>query len=158
MPRELSHGRSGYRRGCKCGVCRAGHAQAVAEWRARKRAEARAGVPAAPAVDAPMPAPLASAPALDPDAPPGRLEQLLAADLNAPGEKTWKGFLSGLALYNARMLDQLPGLDRLDLISSIETRTLEVLQRLAPPKPAGDGGLSDEELRSFMTGLTSAQP
>lgn len=157
MPRELIHGRSGYRRGCKCGVCRAGHAQAVADWRARKRAEARAGAQPAPQ-DVPVPAPLASAPALDPDAPPGRLEQLLTADLKAPGEKTWKGFLSGLALYNARMLDQLPSLDRLDLISSIETRTLEVLARLAPPKAAGDGGLSDEELRQFMTGLTSAQP
>lgn len=152
MPREITdHGLSGYRRGCKCSTCRAAHAKAVREWRARKKAEQAPK----PAVERPMPEPLASAPALDPDAPAGRLEQLLALDLAQGGDKTHRGFLSGLALYNARLLDQLPGLDRLDLISSVQSRTLDILARLAPPGKS-DGGLSDDALEKFMAGLTSA--
>lgn len=151
MPREIKHGRSGYRRGCKCSVCRAGNAASVAQWRARKKA---AQAPK-PAMERPMPEPLASAPALDLKAPPGRLEQLMAMDLAQDGSKTHRGFLCGLALYNARLLDQLPGLDRLDLISSVQSRTLDILARLAPPGKS-DGGLSDDALEKFMAGLTSA--
>lgn len=154
MPREVTdHGLSGYRRGCKCAACRAAHAKAVKDWRARKKADQAPK----PAVERPLPEPLSSAPALDPEAPPGRLEQLLTLDLaQQGGERTYKGFLSGLVLYNARLLDQLPRLDRLDLISSVESRTLDILARLAPPGRPGEGGVTDEALEKFLSGLTSA--
>lgn len=154
MPREIKHGRSGYRLGCKCPTCRAGNARAVADWRARKKAGQ------APKREYPMPEPLASAPALDPDAPPGRLEQLLSLDLAQPpsAEPSWKAFLAGLALFNARMLDQLPRMERLDLVSPIETRTLEILTRLRPPEPRNNAGaISDDDLQRFIAGLNSAE-
>lgn len=123
--REITkHGQSGYRRGCRCEECRAGHRADVAKWRAARR------TPAPPAAEAPLPD-LTSVPVPDPSPAPGAIESAVSADLAAlVGEPPWKTTLSALAVYNARLLDQLMSLDRLDLISPIQLRTLEVLNRL----------------------------
>lgn len=122
MPRGVkTHGTGGYSKGCKC--------------------------------SAPLPPPMASLPAIDPDAPPGRLELALTADLDGGATLDPSGprvFLSALARFNARMLDQLPGLDRLDLVSPLESRTLDILARLQA-KPTE--GVTDAELRDFMASL-----
>ena len=62
---------------------------------------------------------------------PGAVERALCEDLEQlTGEPPWKRTLSRIAMLNARLLDQAPGVDRLDLISPIQLRTLEVLNRL----------------------------
>ena len=123
-------GQPGYRRGCRCGLCRKGHREAVAEWRASKRkaqqTEEPAEQPAKPRD------PLTSAPALDLEAPAGPIETALAGDLKSlVGEPPWKSTWSQIALYNARLLDQVARLDRLDLVSPIQLRTME----RAPSQP-----------------------
>ena len=124
MAEVKNHGASGYRRGCHCEVCRAGHRDAVARWRAnRSKSKATpAPAPVLPRVDAPH---------VDEDAAPGQIERAVRDDLDKlVGEPPWKAMLSAFAVYNARLLDQLRGLDRLDLISPMQLRTLEILQRL----------------------------
>ena len=147
MPRRVkTHGTGGYSKGCKCAVCRAAHAAYMRDWRARQAGPPRPD-------PAPLPPPMASLPAIDPDAPPGRLELALTADLDGGATLDPGGprvFLSALVRFNARMLDQLPGLDRLDLVSPLESRTLDILARLQA-KPTE--GVTDAELRDFMAGL-----
>lgn len=151
MPKGVkTHGTGGYSKGCKCAVCRAAHAAYMREWRARKAAPARPD-------PAPLP-PLASLPAIDPDAPPGRLELALTADLDGGATLDPGGprvFLTALARFNARMLDQLPGLDRLDLVSPLESRTLDILARLQS-KPSPEG-LTDSDLERFMSSLNEPE-
>ncbi len=153
MAREIqNHGQPGYRRGCRCEVCRKGHREAVAAWRARKRS--RAEQPAAEQLPEPR-EPLSSAPGLDMDAPRGPIEEALAGDLDSlVGEPPWKDTWTHVALYNARLLDQIARLDRLDLVSPIQLRTMEILDRLrAVSKPAGDSAA--DAATAFLNDLNS---
>jgi len=141
------HGMSGYRRGCHCEVCRRAKREYMQTWRARQRereiASALAGADPlleAPALSEPVAAAVAGA--LDLTAPPGRLERALLKDLRRPDDRVaFRRHLTGMARLNARVLDQIGTLDRLDLISPLQLRQFELLQRIAL---LGFKGLSDD--------------
>ncbi|GEA79945.1 hypothetical protein [Cellulomonas uda] len=147
MAREVTeHGASGYRRGCKCEVCREGHRVQVARWRASRRerefAKALADASGTPLVETPAPEPVAAAGALDMDAAPGPLEAALIEDITEPDSRVaFRRHLVGLARLNARVLDQVSRLDRYDLISPVQLRQLEILNRIAR---IGFAGLDDD--------------
>lgn len=146
MAREVTeHGASGYRRGCKCEACREGHRVQVARWRSRKREREIAAALAGSeplVVERAVPEPVAAAGGLDMAAAPGPLERALLEDMEAPDAKVaFRRHLVGLARLNARVLDQVSQLDRYDLISPVQLRQLELLQRLAR---IGFAGLEDD--------------
>lgn len=124
-----AHGMSGYRKGCRCETCRRAKREYMRDYRARQRRDAdevAEVVREAAALD-----PLAPVPSIDMKAEPGAVERALRKDLKKlTGEPPWKRTLSRIAMLNARLLDQAPIADRLDLISPIQLRTLEVLNRL----------------------------
>lgn len=140
-------GQPGYRKGCRCEVCRNGHAKYVADWRNKKREEeiaaALAGADPLVAeedVRPPVVEPVAGR--LDLKRKPGRLERALLKDLRRPDPKVaFRRHLVGLARLNARVLDQVDVLERLDLVSPIELRQLELLNRIAR---LGFDGLDDD--------------
>ena len=136
------HGQSGYRRGHRCAVCRAGHSKSMAAWRAAKKLrEAPDLPPSADDVEQLLAEPLRSAPALDLDAPAGAIELALLKDIAEPDDKVaWCRTLVGMAKLDARLLDQVGRLDRLDIVSSVQLRMLEILSRLAI---IGFKGMSD---------------
>jgi hypothetical protein len=150
------HGLSGYRKGCKCETCRRGKREAMREYRARKKREAAAvaGETEAVAETARDLDPLAPVPALDPHAAAGTIEQALAQDLDElSGEPPWKRTLSAVARLNARMLDQAPRIDRLDLVSPIELRLVEQLKLLRGVSVGGGSLAADaEQLLRDMAG------
>ena len=132
---DIKHGRSGYRRGCHCTTCRAAHAQAQREYRAKRRAQERVEQQAqydhliAPEIHEPALAD--TKPHLDFDCAPGHIEEILNGELaKLIGEPPFKQTLLALARYNARILDQLPRLDRPDLASGIQNRLFNVFDRL----------------------------
>lgn len=138
------HGLSGYRRGCKCETCRAAKREYMRTWRARRRTETAAVEQETKAIAALDP--LQPVPSLDLDAAPGVVESALRKDIKAlTGEPPWKRTLAKIALLNARLLDQAPRIDRLDLISPIELRTLEVLNRLRAV--SAGGSVADDAAR-----------
>nr|WP_297429375.1 hypothetical protein [uncultured Actinotalea sp.] len=148
MPAEITnHGQPGYRRGCRCEVCRRGHREHNAAWRAAKRQREQPAPASAPPVDAPLREPVQAMGALDLDREPGGIEQALLDDISAPDRQVaWKRTLVGMGRLNARLLDQVSELDRLDLISPVQLRLLEILNRLALIGFAGasdDGGEGD---------------
>lgn len=143
-------GQPGYRRKCRCSVCRAGHAEHNRAWRAAKKQrdtdEAFTG--AEPLVSAPPLPDLQSLPTIDYDAPAGTLEAAFDLDLQQPDDKVaFARTLVGAARYNARVLDQVPLHGRMDLISSMELRLFEVLNRISLLGFAGfsDGGTDDHD-------------
>lgn len=147
MAREVTkHGLSGYRLGCKCEECRRGKRDYMRGYRARLRlaAERDAMVDAEPLIDdAPLREPVAAAGALDMAAAPGPGEQAFLADLHDPDVRVaFRRHLVWMGRLNARVLDQIGALDRLDLISPVQLRQLEVLQRLAI---LGFKGMTDDD-------------
>ena len=149
MAREVKkHDRSGYRSGCRCEACRKDHREAAAAWRASRRA---------PVVVVPVQSePLVSVPVPEPVVSLGVIEAALAADLDAlVGCPPWSGTLRELALFNARLLDQIMVLERLDLVSPIQIRTLEVLDRLRAVSVtgSGDGAGAAAEAAAFLRDL-----
>lgn len=145
MAREVKkHDRSGYRSGCRCEACRKDHREAAAAWRASRRA---------PVVVVPVQSePLVSVPVPEPVVSLGVIEAALAADLDAlVGCPPWSGTLRELALFNARLLDQIMVLERLDLVSPIQIRTLEVLDRLRAVSVTGSGAAA--EAAAFLRDL-----
>lgn len=140
-------GQPGYRKGCRCGACRDGHAKYVARWRARKREEeiAAALAGADPLIDEPEPRDPVVEPVLDRldmRAKPGPIERALLKDIREPDAKVpFRRHRLRLARLNARVLDQIDRLDRLDLVSPIELRQGELLQSLAR---LGFDGLDDD--------------
>ena len=152
--REITnHGQPGYRRGCRCETCRAGHRVANAEWRAKQRkAEVAGEVVAAEALAdvAPIAAPLP----LDFKAKAGAIEKALREDLaGLQGEPPWKRTLARMARLNARMLDQVNGHGRLDLVSPLELRTMELLNRL---RAVSSGASVAEGAEGFLLDLGTA--
>lgn len=140
------HGQSGYRKGHKCAVCREGHRVSIAQWRAAKKTKALAA--AAGAVAAPLVVveqvrdPLTSAPVLDLASEPGPIEAAFLEDIAHPDEQVaWRRHLVRMGRLNARLLDQVGTLDRLDLVSPVQLRQLEILSRLAL---LGFKGMSDD--------------
>lgn len=126
-------GQPGYRRGCRCTVCRDGHAEHNRAWREAKRQREtdEALVDAEPLIPSTPPADLQSVPTLDFDAAAGTLEQAFDLDLSEPDSKVaFARTLVGVAKYNARVLDQVPLHGRMDLISPVQIRLLDVLQRI----------------------------
>lgn len=158
MAREITnHGSSGYRQGCKCSICRAAHAGYVREWRARRRTAATAaaneGAEPLP-VAAPPADPVVTPAGLDMSAPAGPLEQALVDDLAEPDDKVaFRRTYVGMATLNARILDQAATIDRLDLVSPLQLRQFELLQRIAL---LGFKGLSDEDRTNPADGVAAA--
>ena len=158
------HGISGYRRGCKCEVCRAAKRDYMREWRARSRDAAVPDVEAQPAPAEPR-SPVKATPTLDLGAEPGPVESALVQDVEAPaGEVLWSGTLVAMARLNARVMDQVHEIDRLDLVSPLQLRMLEILNRMAFAKtagllgpssgqPAADGPSDDDRARALLDSI-----
>lgn len=158
MAREVTrHGMSGYRLGCRCEDCRRAKREYMRDWRARRReAEIAAALadaeplPVEDLVSVPLREPVAGTVSLDMACDPGPLERALLADLAEPDDRVaFRRHLVGIGLLNARVLDQIGTLDRLDLISPVQLRQLEILQRLAilgfagMDKPTPDGSVAE---------------
>lgn len=139
MPEQCkakTHGAAGYRAGGRCSKCRKGHAESNARYRENKRLR-DAGVLPPPEIAA-RPEIETSSAAVDWTLPAGLVEQTVEAELGKlQGSPAWKDTLTVLARYNARVLDQIPKLERYDLASGIQSRFLNVLDRLDRGGPAG---------------------
>jgi hypothetical protein len=146
MAKPITHGAAGYRRGCKCAECRGAHAKAERDRRLARKTQAAREAKIADAIEGweePRP-PLQSVPdaaeILKTEKADG-IEAALNVDLgHLVGEPPWIATLKALALMNARYLDHMAELDRLDLSSPIQLRLLEQLTRLRASS-ASAGGL-----------------
>ncbi|MHA7275356.1 hypothetical protein ACX80O_02315 [Arthrobacter sp. Hz1] len=119
---------TGYRKGCRCAGCRRIHSDKMKAYRATKKLQ-EAG-DAHPEYDLP-PEVTPSSAAISWSAEPGQIERALCGELDALiGEPPFKRTLIVLAKYNARVLDQLPQMERLDLVSGMQTRLFNVFDRL----------------------------
>lgn len=151
MPKEIKHGSTGYRNGCRCSTCRKAHSKSNAEWRERKKLR-DAGVLPPVDVDAAPPVIETSSAAVDWSAPAGPLETIVVSELDKlTADPPWKQTLTALAKYNARVLDQIPRIERYDLASGIQSRFMNVLDRLnksgeAAGAPAIDWDAAAREL------------
>ncbi len=148
------HGMSGYRNGCHCEICRAAKRDYMREWRARqRRAEVAVEVEAAEALADVEP--LAAPPSIDFSAKPGAIEKALRDDLRGlVGTPPWKRTLARMARLNARMLDQVNRHDRLDLVSPLELRTMELLNRL---RAVSSGVSIADDTATFLRELNEAE-
>lgn len=133
---------TGYRKGCRCGDCRRIHKDKMKAYRlAKKLREAGGEVPA----DAVAPLDFApSSTAVSWDAPAGPIEETLTRELESMqfADPPFKETLVVLAKYDARVLDQAPRLERLDLVSGMQSRLFNVfdrLRRVNAPASAADG-------------------
>ncbi len=141
MSDSILHGKagpglSGYRRGCRCAACKKIKRDDNAAYRAKKKLQERAG---GIAMDVSMPDVEVAAVSLDWAAAPGEIESTLITELDALiGEPPFKKTLIILGRYNARVLDQIPRIDRPDLISGMQSRLFNVFDRLRRTEtPAG---------------------
>lgn len=153
-PNVIRHGKkagiSGYRSGCRCADCRRAKRDDQAAYRARKKLKA-AGVEMPPTAGELPPVVEASSLSIAFAADPGPIETALAGELAAlVGEPPFKKTLFVLAKYNARVLDQIPNLDRPDLISGMQSRLFNVFDRLRRVEaPAPGESDADAFLRSL---------
>lgn len=143
------HGRSGWRAGCGCSTCRAAHAADVADWRARRRRAAELEqldeqARAQALADTVRPSDGSTAPMLlDATVPAGPIELAFEQDFAAIiGTPPWKNTLGALGRANARIVDQVARHQRLDAISGVQLRMLDILDRLRRV-PGGAGVPSD---------------
>lgn len=144
------HGRSGWRKGCGCTTCRAAHSADVAAWRARRRQQRDAEqldeqARAQALADVVRPVDESQAPLLiDPSAPPGEVEVAFTEELGAVvGEPPWKRTLGALGRANARIVDQMGRHQRLDVLSGVQLRMMEILDRLRRVPEGGPSAPSD---------------
>jgi hypothetical protein len=144
-------GRGGYRKGCKCEQCRRGQREYQRKYRARR--SAREAVGEMPEVIAPPEFEESSA-KINWNAPAGPIELALADELDSlVGEPPFKKTLMVLAKYNARVLDQIPEVDRFDLVSGMQSRLFNVFDRLRRVEVAPGAKDSWD-----MSGLLSPDP
>lgn len=148
----IPHGLKRYRAGCKCEVCRAANAarvrlsRRVAAWEEKEKRAVTEIVQ--------MPAPDAPVATIDMDAPPGMIEQAVVEDLDElVGEPPWKRTAAAILRLNARVIDQAPSRDRLDLLSPMQLRTQEWMKLLRSVGPT-DGTVASgaEALLAAMAG------
>lgn len=132
---QLEHGTlARYRRGCKCEPCRAANRDRVRDHRARALAvdgerETVETIAANVNPDAPVPT-------IDMQAPAGRIERAVRKDLKAlVGEPPWKRTAAAILRLNARVIDQAPTVDRLDLLSPMQLRAQEWMKLLRSVGP-----------------------
>ncbi|WP_411732176.1 hypothetical protein [Paeniglutamicibacter sp.] len=143
---------AGYRRGCRCAGCRKAKREDMAAYRARRKLKEQGGVTELPAASEPFPSVEPASVSLDWDAEPGLIESTLNDELGKLiGEPPFKKTLIVLGRYNARVLDQIPRLDRPDLISGMESRLFNVFDRLRKVTDGGDGAALTPE--KFLAGL-----
>ncbi len=148
-----NHGLAGYRRGCHCEICRAAKRDYMRTYRANKRRELVYEEVAAAVVLADV-EPVAAPLSIDFTAPAGSIETALRRDLRGlTGEPPWRRTLSRMARLNARMLDQVNRHDRLDLVSPLELRTMELLNRL---RAVSAGSSVSEDAAAFLSDLGSS--
>lgn len=131
-----SPGLSGYRKDCRCTLCRAGKRDYMRLYRSRKKEAAAAAAGEEPMVERaaggePDRPELTSSPALDLTAPAGAIELAFDQDLKDPaGEVLWVNSYLAMARFNARMMDQVVLHERLDLMPSVMLRQNDILNKL----------------------------
>ncbi|MEE2568594.1 hypothetical protein V1638_04180 [Pseudarthrobacter sp. J64] len=124
-------GLTGYRKGCGCEVCGQAKSDDNAAYRAKKKLQEAAGVDQRQHLLPTVPDIQPSSMAIAWNAPAGPIETTLISELDALiGEPPFKKTLLVLAKYNARVLDQIPQLERPDLISGMQSRLFNVFDRL----------------------------
>lgn len=150
----IGPGISGYRKGCRCAECRKAKREDQAAYRARRKLREQGGETDLSEERELPPVVEPSSVSLDWQAEPGLIERVLSDELGKiVGEPPFKKTLVVLARYNARVLDQIPRIDRPDLISGMESRLFNVFDRLRKVTDGGDkAALSPEE---FLKGLLS---
>lgn len=132
---QLEHGTlARYRRGCKCEPCRSANRDRVRDHRARAVAvDAERDQVASIAVTINPDAPV---PTIDMQAPAGRVEKAVRKDLKElVGEPPWKRTAAAILRLNARVIDQAPTVDRLDLLSPMQLRAQEWMKLLRSVGP-----------------------
>lgn len=146
-PKVIKHGDkpglTGYRKGCRCDVCGKAKSDDNAAYRAAKKLRDANGVEAAEHFFPVAPDVEPSSMAISWLAPAGPIETTLVSELDALiGEPPFKKTLLVLAKYNARVLDQIPQLERPDLISGMQSRLFNVFDRLRRTETAAGAGSS----------------
>lgn len=145
-------GLAGYRKGCRCGGCRKAKREDMAAYRARRKLKDSGGEVSLPASNEFPPHVEPASVSLDWQAEPGQIETVLNEELGKlVGEPPFKKTLIVLGRYNARVLDQIPRIDRPDLISGMESRLFNVFDRLRKVTDGGNGAATTPE--QFLAGL-----
>ncbi|MBT2594743.1 hypothetical protein [Arthrobacter sp. ISL-72] len=136
-------GLTGYRKGCRCDTCGQAKSDDNAAYRAKKKLQDATDVEAAQHFFPAPPEIEPSSMAVAWNAPAGPIETTLISELDALiGEPPFKKTLLVLAKYNARVLDQIPQLERPDLISGMQSRLFNVFDRLRRVETAAGSGSS----------------
>lgn len=157
MTKSTTHGPSGYRRGCRCPQCREGHAAAARRYRAKQRRqrqveEAEVAARDQALADALEPSDDSEAPMLlDDSLEAGPIEQAFASELDKlVGDPPWKMTLGALGRANARIVDQVARHQRLDVLSGVQLRMMDILDRL---RRVPEGGALDGVPADWTAGL-----
>ena len=147
-------GRTGYRKGCRCAQCRREHSDDMKAYRLKKRLQEAGGDAAAFGTDLAPPNAEPSSMAISWDAPNGPIESALVHELDQLiGEPPFKRTLMVLARYNARVLDQIPAMERLDLVSGMESRLFNTFDRLR--KVTDASGSTPASPEAFLASLST---
>ncbi|GGJ74444.1 hypothetical protein [Glutamicibacter ardleyensis] len=150
-------GLGGYRKGCRCAGCKKSKRDDMAAYRARRKLREQGGEVALDELPELPPAIDPSSMSLDWQAEPGQIEEVLTEELGKlVGEPPFKKTLLVLAKYNARVLDQIPRIERPDLISGMESRLFNVFDRLRKVTDGAGGQVVTPE--EFLAGLLSDDP
>ncbi|PRB69508.1 hypothetical protein [Arthrobacter sp. MYb213] len=150
-------GLGGYRKGCRCAGCRKAKREDMAAYRARRKLREDGGEVELSEVPETAPEIEPSSVSLDWHAEPGHIETVLDGELSKLiGEPPFKKTLLVLAKYNARVLDQIPRIDRPDLISGMESRLFNVFDRLRKVTDGAGGPVETPE--AFLAGLLDDEP
>lgn len=124
----------------------------MAAYRARRKLKDAGGEVSLPASDEFPPHVEPASVSLDWQAEPGQIETVLNEELGQLiGEPPFKKTLIVLGRYNARVLDQIPRIDRPDLISGMESRLFNVFDRLRKVTDGGNGEATTPD--QFLAGL-----